>query len=101
MEIGPEPVVPVYSVKIHSFRKNMVAPGDATEPKDLSFGRPLSAEEAGGIQKNETRLWAFSRIAYEDIFGNPHTHRFYLRTVMLDGECILQFYDHKHYNISG
>jgi hypothetical protein len=100
MILASDPVDPVYSVQIQSFRENMIAGGDATEAVEFSYRSPLDTDQATALDKMEARLWFFGRVDYDDVFGASHTHRFYFRTVMWEGNCILQPYDYKHYNQS-
>ncbi len=100
MGISPYPVDPVYSLILSSFAEHMIGGGDATSTKEFSYDSPLESSQADEIGRNISRLWFYGRIDYEDVFGNPQVHRFYFRTVMSERRCILQPYDHKHYNQS-
>jgi hypothetical protein len=100
MIISTDPVDPVYSVTIRSFREHMIAAGDSTEADRFTSKHLLDISQASAIKKMEARLWYFGRIDFDDVFGAPHTHRFYFRTVIWEGSCILQSYDYKHYNQS-
>lgn len=101
MRFGKEPEDCVYPVTITSLSESMVGAGDSTKEKEHSMLVPLDVEQAAAIATNEYRLWFFGRVDYDDVLGGPsHTHRFFFRTVMWEGECILQPYDYKHYNQS-
>jgi hypothetical protein len=95
-----DPVIPVYLVKISSFPEYMIGADGSTAPKEISLYQSLTADQAGAISRNTGRLWFFGRMDYRDVFGEPQVHRFYFRTVMIEGECILQPYDYEHYNQS-
>jgi len=100
MQISSEPVDPVYSVTISAFPEYMIASGSATEAAWAVHDFPLDPSQADAMYRNHAHLWFFGRIDYEDVFGGHQCHRFYFRTVMWEGKCILQPYDYKHYNES-
>jgi hypothetical protein len=95
------PPDPVYVVSRHLFVEHMIAAGGETEMQ--KFDGPVLFETiADGlpILSGQKHFWFYGRFDYEDVFGNPQTHRFLMRYVKTGQKWGFQPYDHRHYNQS-
>jgi cbb3-type cytochrome oxidase subunit 3 len=99
-QISPHPFDPVYTMMLEAFSENMIAAGDTTETKSFTVRPPITVGEGSALVNNNAAMWVYGYVEYEDVFGSAHTHRFFLRTVTVGNNCLLQSYDYKHYNRS-
>jgi hypothetical protein len=97
--LSRDPFDPVYGLSLDSFPENMVAASDTTGIRSEVI-KPITFGQGWDLINNTCRLWFAGRVDYEDVFGKPHTHRFFFRTVFLGRKVIMQPYDYKHYNES-
>jgi hypothetical protein len=98
--IAAEPVDAVYPILLDPITENMVGAGDVTNTKTYLSPETPRAGQIDSVARNAERIWFYGRLDYVDVFGTPHAHRFYFRSVMANGRCFLQSFDYKHYNKS-
>jgi hypothetical protein len=101
LSVNEGPPDPVYTVSKHLFVENMIAAGGTTEAQ--KFDGPTlfrNIETAMPVIQGQAHFWFYGRFDYEDVFGNPQVHRFFMRYVKIGLNWGFQPYDHKHYNES-
>jgi hypothetical protein len=98
---SPEPPDPVYMVSKYLFTEYMIAAGEMTETQKFD-STPMfqNIQNALPLLHGQAHFWFYGRFDYEDVFGNPQVHRFYMRYVKIGLNWGFQPYDYKHYNES-
>lgn len=91
------PIDPVFTIIPAPFKHMVFAVGEETDLQSAKMNTQFTHGEALEVAKGEKWFWFSGQLAYEDVFGEPHTHRFYWRG---NGMVALQPYDYKHYNQS-
>jgi hypothetical protein len=75
------PPDPVYDVRV--VRENVIAPDHTTENFPLQMTGQMTFGMANNVIRGIGTLWIYGRVAYEDVFGEPRTHRFFQRYVRI------------------
>jgi hypothetical protein len=99
--IASEPVDPQSNpVVTKEFTEYMIGASGFTKPDGYSPVTGPNLSQVQAIGRNNARLWFYGRLYYDDVFGNHQVHKFYFRSVKINGGCILQPFEYKDHNKS-